>query len=58
VEDLNKQLASGLYSRNNQLLFTGDILKGKNHCSIGDLADRLFKCWRSAPVHTATQVLI
>jgi hypothetical protein len=44
-------------SRNNQLLFTGDILKGKNHCSIGDLADCLFTCWISDPVHTATKVL-
>jgi hypothetical protein len=50
--------SSWLNSRNNQILSTGDNLKGKNHCSIGDLADCLFTCWRSDPVHTATKVLI
>ncbi len=34
-----------------QFVFTGDIISGKNRCSIGDLADCLFTCWRSDPVH-------
>jgi hypothetical protein len=50
LEDLN-QLASRLNSRNVQFLYTGDIISGKNRCSIGDLADCLFTCWRSDPVH-------
>jgi hypothetical protein len=51
VADLNNQLASRSNSRNVQFLFTGDIISGKNRCSIGDLADCLFTCWRSDPVH-------
>jgi hypothetical protein len=51
LEDLNNQLAARLNSRNAQFLFTGDILSGKNHCSIGDLAGCLYTCWRSDPVH-------
>ncbi len=43
--------ASRFNSRNVQFLFTGDIISGKNRCSIGDLADCLFTCWRSDPVH-------
>ncbi len=53
LEDLNSQLASRLNSRNVQSIFTGDVISGKNtcRCSIGDLADCLFTCWRSDPVH-------
>jgi hypothetical protein len=51
LEDINNQLASRFNSRNVQFLFTGDIISGKNRCSIGDLADCLFTCWRSDPVH-------
>ncbi len=51
LEDLNKQLAARLNSRNAQFLFTGDIISGKNHCSIGDVADCQYTCWRSDPVH-------
>jgi hypothetical protein len=51
LEDLNSQLASRLISRNVQFIFTGDVISGKNRCSIGDLADCLFTCWRSDPVH-------
>jgi hypothetical protein len=32
-------------------MVSGDIISGKNRCSIGDLADCLFTCWRSDPVH-------
>ncbi len=49
LEDLNGQMAARLNSRNVQFVFTGDILSGKNWSSIGDLADRLFTCWRSDP---------
>jgi hypothetical protein len=48
--DLNSQLAARLNSRNVQFIFTGDVISGKNRCSIGDLADCLFTCWRSDPV--------
>jgi hypothetical protein len=51
LEDLNSQLAARLNSRNVQFVFTGDIISGKNRCSIGDLADCLYTCWRSDPVH-------
>jgi hypothetical protein len=51
LEDLNSQLAARLNSRNVQFIFTGDVISGKNRCSIGDLADCLFICWRSDPVH-------
>jgi hypothetical protein len=51
LEDLNSQLAARLNSRNMQFIFTGDVISGKNRCSIGDLADCLFTCWRSDPVH-------
>jgi hypothetical protein len=51
LEDLNSQLAARLNSRNVQFIFTGDVISGKNRCSIGDLADCLFTCWRSDPVH-------
>jgi hypothetical protein len=51
LEDLNSQLAVRLNSRNVQFVFTGDVISGKNRCSIGDLADCLFMCWRSDPVH-------
>jgi hypothetical protein len=51
LEDLNSQLAARLNSRNVQFVFTGDVISGKNRCSIGDLADCLFTCWRSDPVH-------
>ncbi len=53
LEDLNSQLAARLNSRNVQFVFTGDVISGKNRCSIGDLADCLFTCWRSDPC-TAT----
>ncbi len=51
LEDLNSQLVARLNSRNVQFIFTGDVISGKNRCSIGDLADCLFTCWRSDPVH-------
>jgi hypothetical protein len=51
LEDLNRQMAARLNSRNVQFVFTGDILSGKNRCSIGDLADSLYTCWKSDPVH-------
>jgi hypothetical protein len=51
LEDLNGQMAARFNSRNVQFIFTGDILSGKNRCSIGDLADCLYTCWRSDPVH-------
>jgi hypothetical protein len=51
LEELNKQLAVRLNSRNAQFLFTGDIIFGKNHFSVSNLADCLYNCWRSDPVH-------
>jgi hypothetical protein len=42
LEDLNGQMAARFNSRNVQFIFTGDILSGKNRCSIGDLADCLY----------------
>ncbi len=46
LEDLNSQLAARL-----QFIFTSEVISGKNRCSIGDLADCLFTCWRSDTVH-------
>ncbi len=51
LEDLNSQMAARLNSRNVQFVFTGDVISGKNRCSIGNLTDCLFTCWRSDPVH-------
>jgi hypothetical protein len=51
LEDLNSQLAARLNSLNVQFVFTGNVISGKNRCSIGDLAECLFTCWRSDPVH-------
>jgi hypothetical protein len=44
LEDLNSQMAARLNSRNVQFVFTGDVISGKNRCSIGDLPDCLFTC--------------
>jgi hypothetical protein len=51
LESLNEQLAKRLNGKNTQFLFTADLLTGKQHCSMGDLGDCLFECWRSDPVH-------
>jgi hypothetical protein len=52
LEALNEQLAARYNGRNTQFIFTGDLLTGKNGCSMGDLVDSLFECWRSDPVHS------
>jgi hypothetical protein len=51
LEELNIQLAKRFNSKTTQLLFTGDILSGKQHCSMGDLVDCLYNCWRNDSVH-------
>jgi hypothetical protein len=44
-------LAARFNSKSSQFLFTGDILSDKNHCSMDDLVDCLYNCWRSDRVH-------
>ncbi len=44
-------MAKRFNSKSTQFLFTGDILSGKQHCSMGDLVDCLYNCWRSDSVH-------
>jgi hypothetical protein len=51
LEELNIQLAKRFNSKTTQFLFTGDILSGKQHCSMGDLVDCLYNCWRNDSVH-------
>jgi hypothetical protein len=51
LEELNIQLEKRFNSKTTQFLFTGDILSGKQHCSMGDLVDCLYNCWRSDSVH-------
>jgi hypothetical protein len=51
LESLNEHLAKRFNGKNTQFLFTTDLLTGKQHCSMGDLVDCLFECWRSDPVH-------
>jgi hypothetical protein len=42
LEELNIQLAKRFNSKTSQFLFTGDILSGKQHCSMRDLVDCLY----------------
>jgi hypothetical protein len=51
LEELNPRLASRLNSRPVQFLHTGDFVSGINRCSMGQLVDALYNCWRSDPVH-------
>jgi hypothetical protein len=51
LEELNSQMAARLIVRTVQFVFTGYEISGKNRCSICNLTDCLFTCWRSDPVH-------
>ncbi len=57
LEELNIQLAKRFNSKSTQFLFTGDILSGKQHCSMGDLVDRLYNCDKSAYMKIAMGLL-
>jgi hypothetical protein len=44
-------MAARLCSAISQFVSTGDILSGISNCSMGELTDALFNCWRNDPIH-------
>ncbi len=51
LSDLNSKMAARLCSATLQFVSTGDILSGITNCSMGELTDALFNCWRNDPIH-------